>query len=417
MTTTAVGFEASSRTVRLGEASVHLHDAGGEHGGTPVVLLHGGGPGASAWSNFGANFPVFAASRRALAVDQPGYGRSVAGEFTSHFFTYAADTLAGLLDELGIERVHLVGNSLGGGTAVRFALRHRARAGRLVLMGPGGLSLNVFAPDPTEGVRRLMEFGAPPGPSREKMAAFLRTLVFDQRLVTDELIDERYRAASDPAALRAMRSMGKSFTDPARALKDLLDELGLDQVQLVGNSLGGGTAVRFALTYPEQAGRLVLMGPGGLSLNVFAPDPTEGVRRLAEFQAAPGPSREKMAAFLRTLVFDQRLVTDELIDERYAAAAEPAAVAAMASLGASFYDPAFFEDGLLWREAHRLRNPVLLIWGREDRVNPLDGALVALKLIRRAQLHVFGGCGHWAQLEKFDEFNELTLRFLAGGSR
>ncbi len=60
---------------------------------------------------------------------------------------------------------------------------------------------------------------------------------------------------------------------------------------------------------------------------------------------------------------------------------------------------------------------MLLIWGREDRVNPLDGALVALKLIRRAQLHVFGGCGHWAQLEKFDEFNRLATSFLEGGDR
>ena len=154
------------------------------------------------------------------------------------------------------------------------------------------------------------------------------------------------------------------------------------------------------------------MGPGGLSLNVFAPDPTEGVKRLAEFAAPPGPSREKMAAFLRTLVFDQRLVTDELIDERYAAASDPASLKAMASMGASFFDPAFYEDGLLWREAHRLRHRVLLIWGREDRVNPVDGALVALKMIRRAQLHVFGGCGHWAQLEKFDEFNRLAIGFL-----
>ena len=60
---------------------------------------------------------------------------------------------------------------------------------------------------------------------------------------------------------------------------------------------------------------------------------------------------------------------------------------------------------------------MLLIWGREDRVNPLDGALTALKLIRRAQLHVFGGCGHWAQLEKFDEFNRLAISFLEGGNR
>jgi len=283
-------FSSTSHTQQVGAAQVHYHEAGVDTG-TPVVLLHGGGPGASAWSNFGPNLPVFAGAFRTLAVDQPGYGRSVAGPVSGHYFTYAADALAGLLDALDIGRVHLVGNSLGGGTAVRFALRHPERAGRLVLMGPGGLSLNVFAPDPTEGVKRLMDFGAPPGPSREKLAAFLRTLVHDQKLVTDALIEERFATASDPKALRAM-----------------------------------------------------------------------------------------------------------------------------ASMGASFRDPATFEDGLLWREAHRLRNEVLLVWGREDRVNPLDGALVALKLIKRARLHVFGGCGHWAQLERFDEFNRLAIDFLEGGA-
>jgi 4,5:9,10-diseco-3-hydroxy-5,9,17-trioxoandrosta-1(10),2-diene-4-oate hydrolase len=136
------------------------------------------------------------------------------------------------------------------------------------------------------------------------------------------------------------------------------------------------------------------------------------VRALMRFGAPPGPSRDKLAAFLRTLVHDQSLITDELVDERYAAAADPAALAAMASLGASFFDPATAEDGMLWREAHRLRHEVLLLWGREDRVNPLDGALVAVKLIRKAQLHVLGGCGHWVQLERFDEFNRLTMDFL-----
>jgi 4,5:9,10-diseco-3-hydroxy-5,9,17-trioxoandrosta-1(10),2-diene-4-oate hydrolase len=82
-------------------------------------------------------------------------------------------------------------------------------------------------------------------------------------------------------------------------------------------------------------------------------------------------------------------------------------------MGKSFAS-ADFEKGMLWREAYKLRQPVLLIWGREDRVNPLDGALVALKTIPRAQLHVFGGCGHWAQLEKFDEFNRLATDFLFG---
>ncbi|MCW6007652.1 alpha/beta fold hydrolase [Micromonospora sp. CPCC 205371] len=285
MSTSTVDFESTSRKSAAG---LHYHEAGSPDA-TTVVLLHGGGPGASAWSNFGRNVPVFAGRFHTLAVDQPGYGGSEAGDITGHYFTHAADALAGLLDALDLERVHLIGNSLGGGTAVRFALRYPKRAGRLVLMGPGGLSLNVFAPDPTEGVKRLMAFAAPPGPTREKLAAFLRTLVHDPSLVTDDLVEERFRAATEPAALRAMKAMGASFTDPAR-----------------------------------------------------------------------------------------------------------------------------YEEGLLWREAHRLRNEVLLIWGREDRVNPLDGALVALKLIRRARLHVFGGCGHWAQLERFDEFNRLAIDFLEG---
>ncbi len=125
------------------------------------------------------------------------------------------------------------------------------------------------------------------------------------------------------------------------------------------------------------------------------------------------PTRENIEAFLRIMVFDQSLVTEELIDERFAAANTPESLAAARSMGKSFSGPDF-EKGMLWRDAYKLRQPVLLIWGREDRVNPLDGALVATKVIPRVQLHVFGGCGHWAQLEKFHEFNRLTIDFLAG---
>jgi len=271
-------------TTEDSRAGLHYYEAGT---GEPVVMLHGGGPGASAWSNFGLNLPEFAKRHRTFLVDQPGFGQSDKPEITSQYFRFAADALVRLLDELAVDRVHLVGNSLGGGTAVRFALDHPDRAGRLVLMAPGGLGLNVFASDPTEGVKRLVQFGAPPGPSKEKLAAFLRTLVYDQKLVTDELVDERYATASTPESLRAMASMGASF----------------------------------------------------------ASDP---------------------------------------------------------------------EAGMLWRDAYRLRQRVLLIWGREDRVNPIDGALVALKLIPRAQLHVFGRCGHWAQLEKFAEFNRLAMDFIGG---
>jgi 4,5:9,10-diseco-3-hydroxy-5,9,17-trioxoandrosta-1(10),2-diene-4-oate hydrolase len=169
--------------------------------------------------------------------------------------------------------------------------------------------------------------------------------------------------------------------------------------------------VRLALMAPERVGRLVLMGPGGLSLNLFHADPTEGVQRLMDFAA--NPTREALRAFISTMVVNQELVTDELVEQRFADAMAPGAREAMASMGMSFWNPETAEDGMLWREAHGLRHHTLLTWGREDRVNPLDGAMVALKTIPKASLHVFPRCGHWAQIEAAEEFCQVATAFLA----
>lgn len=287
---TAVGeitYESTSRFAQVRpDLKLHYHEAGVGNGPT-IVLLHGGGPGASSWSNFAKNIPVLAREFHVLAVDQPGFGQSDKPIDHPQYFVHASSALKDLLDTLGItERVHLLGNSLGGGTATRFALDYPDLAGKLVLMGPGGLSVNMFAPDPTEGVKLLSKFNYEP--TRENLEAFLRIMVFDQKLITPELVEERFASASTPEALAATRAMGKSFAGPD------------------------------------------------------------------------------------------------------------------------------FQKGMIWRDAYKLRQPVLMIWGREDRVNPVDGALVALKMVPRVQLHVFGGCGHWAQLEKFDEFNRLASDFLLG---
>lgn len=290
------GQEETRRSAKAGDITLNYYEAGPVStgsttdapigGGLPFVLLHGGGPGASAWSNFGSALPRFAKSFRTLLVDQPGFGASDKPEVKANYFRHSASYLVKLLDELQIERVHLLGNSLGGGTAMRFALEYPDRVGRLVLMGPGGLSVNLFHADPTEGVQRLMDFSM--NPSREALRAFISTMVVNQALVTDELVEERFADATAPGSLEAMRSMG-----------------------------------------------------------------------------------------------------------------------------ASFWNPEWAEDGMLWREAHRLRKHTLLTWGREDRVNPLDGALVALKQIPKAQLHVFPNCGHWAQIEAAEEFAEICTAFLA----
>ncbi|GEB55813.1 4,5:9,10-diseco-3-hydroxy-5,9,17-trioxoandrosta-1(10),2-diene-4-oate hydrolase [Streptomyces gardneri] len=281
---------STSRIAKAAGLTLHYHEAGpGDgHPAPVVIMLHGGGPGASGWSNFGRNLPVFAEHFRTLLVDQPCYGRSDKPELDKDYFSYSADAVAALMDELGIERAHFVGNSLGGGTAVRMALNHPGKVAKLLLMGPGGVSVNLFAPDPTEGIKRLFEFSASPEPTKDQLRAFLGVMSYDPSIVTDELVEERWASANDP---------------------------------------------------------------------------------------------------------DTRLGN--------------------ARMGASFAEPAWAEDVMLWREAHRITQPVLLTWGREDRVNPLDGAFVALKTIPDARLHVFPHCGHWAQVERADEFNRLALDFFS----
>src|SRR3979490_3141982 len=199
-TTGELTFESTSHFVEVdvdGPLKLHYHGAGVGNEQT-VVLLHGGGPGAASSPNLSRNIPVLARQFHVLAVDQPGYGHSDKRAEHGQFNRYAARALKGLFDQLSLSRVPLVGNSRGGGTAVRFALDYPDRAGRLVLMGPGGVSVNLFAPDPTEGVKRLGKFSS--APTREDLEAFLRVMVYDQKLITPELVEQRFALASSPEA-------------------------------------------------------------------------------------------------------------------------------------------------------------------------------------------------------------------------
>jgi 4,5:9,10-diseco-3-hydroxy-5,9,17-trioxoandrosta-1(10),2-diene-4-oate hydrolase len=279
-----LSFDATSKTTSYNDLDLHYHDAGS--GPEALVLLHGAGPGVSGWSNFSGNLAHYAESFRTVIVDMPGFGRSAhPAEYDRSYLQYAADAVVALLDELGIDQAHVLGNSLGGSVAVRLVLAHPDRVKRMVLMGPGSaLSIGLFAPRPSEGIRRLMEFQLAAEKTKEKMEAFLRSMVFDQTLITDELIEQRFATAIDPATaggLKAMQVANQKF-------------------------------------------------------------PTEGE---------------------------------------------------------------------LWREAGTIKHDVLITWGREDRVQPLDGAFVGFRLLENARLHVFPKCGHWAMIEQREEFQRLTSDF------
>ncbi|HUE60593.1 MAG TPA: alpha/beta fold hydrolase [Acidimicrobiales bacterium] len=276
---TALDFESTSRYLE-GDYRIHYHEAGD---GTALVLLHGSGPGVSGWSNFRGNFPVFAGEFRTVIMDMPGFGKSERPELDRAYPRVAADGLLRLLDGLGIERAHLL-----------------------------------------------------------------------------------------------------------------------------GNSMGAYVGLEFALAYPERVGRMVLMGPGGLAVNILGPDPSEGARRLGDFMMAP--SKAAMEAWVDTMVANKAVVDDQLIEERFANAMAPgaleSAIAIFSSLG---QHP---EPVPLYARLKGIKAPTLITWGRDDRMLPVEGALMGFRQLPNAELHIFSKCGHWAQVERKAEFERLVIEFL-----
>jgi 4,5:9,10-diseco-3-hydroxy-5,9,17-trioxoandrosta-1(10),2-diene-4-oate hydrolase len=279
---TTLDFEATSKFLE-GDYRIHYHEAGE---GPALVLLHGSGPGVSGWSNFRGNFPVFAGQFRTVVMDMPGFGKSGRPELDRAYPRVAADGLARLLDGLGIGRAHLLGNSMGGYVALEFALAYPDRVNRMVLMGPGGLAVNVLGPDPSEGARRLGDFMM--APSKAAMEAWVDTMVANKAVVDDGLIEERLANAMAPGALESAIA--------------------------IFSSLG---------QHPEP-------------VPVFA--------RLKGMKA-----------------------------------------------------------------------PTLVTWGRDDRMLPVEGALMGFRQLPNAELHIFSRCGHWAQVERKDDFERLVIEFLTRG--
>lgn len=201
-TSAGVSEAETSRFAQLGDLKLHYNEVGE---GFPVVMLHGGGPGASSWSNFKYNVPSLSEEFRLLLVDQPGFGKSDKPVVEEGTFTFNARAVRDLLDHLGIERAHVVGNSLGAGTTFKFALEYPERADRLVMMG--GAAINFITPINIGGnvASIVMDFYA--APSREKMIGFMQEMLYDHALITDDLIDERLAAATEPGTVAAMQRL------------------------------------------------------------------------------------------------------------------------------------------------------------------------------------------------------------------
>lgn len=187
----------TEQTLRVGAREIHVASAGE---GPVVLLLHGGGPGASGVANWTKNVDALAKYFTVVVPDMPGYGRSTKRIDHEDPFGDLAAAMGDLLDVMGVQRAHLVGNSYGGAAALRMALDRPDRVDRMVLNGPGGVGTTRALP--TRGLNQLLGYYGGQGPTREKMAAFIReSLVANPASVPEELIDGRYRDSLDPQVM------------------------------------------------------------------------------------------------------------------------------------------------------------------------------------------------------------------------
>ncbi len=184
----------------------------------------------------------------------------------------------------------------------------------------------------------------------------------------------------------------------------LLDALGIEQTDLVGNSFGGALALALAIRHPKRVRRLVLMGSVGVTFAI-----TPGLDAVWGYT----PSLDNMRGLLDIFAYDRGLVSDELARLRYEASIRPGF---QESFAAMFPAPRQrWVDAMVSAEQdiRALPHDTLIVHGREDQVIPLSNSLTLSQWIARSQLHVYGQCGHWTQIEHAARFARLVGNFLA----
>jgi 2-hydroxymuconate-semialdehyde hydrolase len=266
-----------ANTIDAGGVATNYHDRGQ---GRPVMLIHGSGPGVTAWANWRLCLPVLAEQYRVIAPDMVGFGYTERPAGITYKLDMWVRHTVDFLDALGLEQVDLVGNSFGGALSLALTIRHPARVRRLVLMGSAGVPFAL-----TPGLDAAWGYQ----PSVENMRKLLDLFAYDRTLVTDELAQLRYEASIRPGFQEAFSAMF-----PA----------------------------------PRQ--------------------------RWIEMLASP-------------------------------------------------------DDDI-----RAIEHQTLIIHGREDQILPLSSSLRLFELIDRAEMHVFGRCGHWTQIEHNQRFNLLVADFFAG---
>lgn len=267
------------------------------------------------------------------------------------------------------------------------------------LIRTGAFNSNVH--DLGQGFPVLLLHGSGPGVSAwANWRLLLPVLAQTRRVVAPDLLGFGYtERPADPTNNAHYR-----MDIWVQQAVDLLDTLRIEQTDLVGNSFGGALALALAIKHPQRVRRLVLMGSVGVPFDI-----TPGLDAVWGYT----PSISRMRELLDIFAFDRTLVTDELAQLRYQASVQRGF---QESFAAMFPAPLQrWVDAMQSTEAdiRALPHETLVVHGREDQVIPLANSLTLAQWIERAQLHVFGQCGHWTQIEHAARFARLVENFLS----
>lgn len=217
-----------------------------------------------------------------------------------------------------------------------------------------------------------------------------------RRVIAPDLVGFGYTVVPENYEFKHM----ESWIDQIIAL---LDALEIEKADFVGNSFGASLSLALVVKHPERVGRMVLMGSGGQPFTV-----NENLIKLWGYK----PSLDAMKEILQIMAYDQAIATDELAEMRYRATLREGAQTVFERVFPAPYQR--WADALVISDEQLadIDNESLIIHGRDDRVVPVHVSEDLFKKIKNSQLHLFGCCGHWTQIEQAERFNHLVTNFL-----
>jgi len=200
----------------------------------------------------------------------------------------------------------------------------------------------------------------------------------------------------------------------ARFIYDFMNALNIERASFAGNSLGGGISLIFTLEYPDKVDKIVLVDSAGLGSEVIFPLRLLSLPFIGKLMTRP--SRKGVYLYFRDAVYDRKLLNKDFIDLYYELHSLPGAQKSLLRVIRTAIGIRGARERLvvpIMTNLGKIEQPTLIVWGKQDKVIPLEHAYFAKEQIPNSQLHVFDPCGHMPQFERPNEFNGVVTEFLA----